>query len=329
MRRSLGAPMPEAGDGVVVAERLQHRGGDAREHPDDVRRPDPRHPPLERVDGHDRRRRGDGGEVDVARRARGVDARDGEGSGDHPRDDDAEQDGKQLERPRGVAEILREQDDQAEGQTEQPPVTRRGRHLRRVEQREADEGDGRCDDDRRDIRPEASEQPEVADDNLDGCGDDDGPLQLEERRLPRRPGRVARLHDADDREGRRQHRKGRPLNDWVAVAERRLRERRDSRDDEERADKARDHGLGHPERAREDQRHGDVRADHRQVMLDAEQHRRAERRFVVDAVGDEARTALLVAHRSVSPVCMSRTSPAGHLKSTGSERPKASGWRRA
>jgi len=70
---------------------------------------------------------------------------------------------------------------------------------------------------------------------------------LEQRRPPGDDTlRRVRRHDADDRERGREHRERRALHDRVAVAERRLRECRDSRDDEERADETRNDRVGIP-----------------------------------------------------------------------------------
>jgi hypothetical protein len=111
------------------------------------------------------------------------------------------------------------------------------------------------------------------------------PLEEEQFRLPV-GGAADDRGGGDDRQRRRQQREGCPLDDRVAVADRRLGERGDTGGDEEGADEPRGQSrvVGDPERAREDQRHGDVRPYHRQVVLRAEQQRREQRGFVVDAV---------------------------------------------
>ncbi len=103
--------------------------------------------------------------------------------------------------------------------------------------------------------------------------------------------RLCRNH-ADDGDCRCEHGERPTLDDGVTVPDGRLCERRDSGHDEERSDELADLvlvELEHEHRPRQCERNRHRRTDHREVMLESEEYGFEQRRFVFDAVLDDAR----------------------------------------
>ncbi|MCZ7683456.1 MAG: hypothetical protein M5U28_33580 [Sandaracinaceae bacterium] len=140
----------------------------------------------------------------------------------------------------------------------------------------------------RDEAQELADQARVADQQLDHRARDDRALHVRDAHLE---AGVAQAGHAADGEGGRQEAEGAALHDGEAVAERGLQEGGDPADEEHRGDELGErHGVaGDPERLREQQRDGHGGAEHREVVLEAEDDRLPERRLVVDAVDELVR----------------------------------------